>query len=247
MGVASHAWPAPGAAGFRLARSNIPPGPRGHPYQERAIAMPSWPPTSSSSTGEGRYTGLIRDALAAGPPPAAGRWPGLRPAAVLVPILCGSEGERLVLTRRTDRVEYHKGQISFPGGAVDPADRDRIETALRESREEIGLQARDVEVLGVLDEVPVTRSAFCITPVVGAIRRSPYPWVVNPVEVAEVLEVPLAWLLRPAFPRIRTLDDGHGRAVEDYVFEWGEHLIWGATGRIVKSLLDRIRASMGSG
>ncbi len=207
--------------------------------------MPFRQASSSSSTGEGPYTALVRDALAAGPPPATGGWPGLRPAAVLVPIVCCPGGERLILTRRTDQVEYHKGQISFPGGAVDPGDRDRVETALRESREEIGLEPRDVEVLGRLDEVPVTRSGFCITPVVGVIHKSPYPWVVNPAEVAEVLEVPLAWLLRPAFPRIRTLDDGHGRAVEDYVFEWQGHIIWGATGRIVKSLLDRIRSGMG--
>jgi len=131
-----------------MGRSNIPPGPRGHLYHERAKAMPSRQSTSSSSTGEGPYTRIVRDALAAGPPPATGGWPGLRPAAVLVPIVCCPEGERLVLTRRTDRVEYHKGQISFPGGAVDPGDRDRIETALRESREEVGLEPHDVEDIG---------------------------------------------------------------------------------------------------
>ena len=168
-----------------------------------------------------------------------------RPAAVLIPVGVGPEGEYVVFTRRTDRVEYHKGQISFPGGAVDPEDRDRVETALRESREEIGLRPDDVEVLGLLDDVAVTRSGFCITPVVGYIRREgPYPFVANPAEVAEILQVPLSWLLDPAHVQTRLLLDERGRTFADFFFDWHGHVIWGATGRILKGFLDRIRAVM---
>lgn len=195
-------------------------------------------------TRRGPYLAVIRRALSSGSRREIPTPVDFRPAAVLIPIGLGPDGEYLVFTRRTDRVEYHKGQISFPGGAVDPTDRDRVETALRESHEEIGLRPADVEVLGLLDDLAVTRSGFCITPVVGFIRKSPYPFVANPVEVAEILQVPLAWLLHPAHMQTRQLHDERGRPFTDFVFDWHGHVIWGATGRILKGLLDRIRASM---
>lgn len=205
--------------------------------------QPAHPP-GRTGPGTGRHLDLLRRAMEAPSRRLEVPPPGLRPAAVLVPVEAAPDGERVVFTRRTDQVEYHKGQISFPGGAVDPGDRDRVETALRESLEEIGLRPQDVEVLGMLDDLPVTRSGFCITPVVGLIGRYPYPFEPNPREVAEILEVPLSWLLDPEHMRVRAVSDELGRTFTDFLFDWHGHLIWGATGRILKGLIDRIRAGM---
>ena len=179
--------------------------------------------------------GLLRQALGHREPRRA-RAPHARAAAVLVPVYGVAGEELLVLTRRTDRVEYHKGQIAFPGGVRDEGDAGPVETALRESWEEIGLRPADVEVLGQLDD-HVTTTGFCITPVVGVIRYSPYPFRPNPEEVAELFEVPLRWLLDPAHMKSRTLQ-GRGEPVVDYFWEYRGHVIWGATGRILKGLVE---------
>ena len=165
-----------------------------------------------------------------------------RPAAVLVPVYPVAGEEFLVLTRRTDRVEYHKGQIAFPGGARDQGDTSPVETALRESWEEIGLRPADVEVLGQLDD-HVTVTGFCITPVVGVIRYSPYLFRPNPDEVAELLEVPLRWLLDPAQGKSRILERG-GQRVIDFFWEYQGHIIWGATGRILRGLVELLSDEM---
>ncbi|MGE5314849.1 MAG: NUDIX hydrolase, partial [Acidobacteriota bacterium] len=114
-----------------------------------------------------------------------------RQSAVLVPIIEADDGSfDLLLTKRTDRVEHHKGQISFPGGAADPQDESLTATALREAFEEIGLPEDAVRVLGVLDQV-WTPSGFLITPIVGIID-SPMPLLApSPAEVEEILIVPL--------------------------------------------------------
>jgi 8-oxo-dGTP pyrophosphatase MutT (NUDIX family) len=144
----------------------------------------------------------------------------------------------VVLTKRTDRVETHKGEIAFPGGSVEAGDRDLTFTALRESHEEIGLQPSDVSVLGQVDEI-VTVSAFHVTPFVGAIDSSlaPYNWRHQESEVAEVLEVPIRHLLDPAnfveLPRQRD-----GRMVLQPAFLVRDHVIWGATYRILRNFLD---------
>lgn len=162
-----------------------------------------------------------------------------RAAAVLVPLYPREGGLNVVLTRRTEQVEYHKGQISFPGGTRDPADAGPVETALRESQEEIGLAPGHVEILGTLDDY-VTGTGFCITPVVGAIRVSPYPFRPNAQEVAEIIQVPLAWLVEPGHMQTRYLQRG-GEMRVDYCWEYGGHLIWGATGGILKAFIDVLR------
>ncbi len=140
-------------------------------------------------------------------------------SAVLVP-LYEKKGECFVLfTKRTSKVKYHQGQLSFPGGAFDPQDGDLKSTALRESFEEIGLQPGDVDVLGKLDDVATLTSRYIITPFVGIIPY-PYNFRINPEEVEKILEVPL-----------KALGEGEGQC------EYRGETIWGATFIVVKSLL----------
>lgn len=159
-----------------------------------------------------------------------------QPAAVLVGLREGVQ-PRLVLTVRTDHLPSHAGQVAFPGGRSDPADGDALTTALRESEEEIGLDRTLVTPLGYLDRFE-TISGFCITPVVAKIAAEAqlYP---APDEVAEVFEVPLAFLLEPANLRRYTMDfRGHQRPMVEFVH--GGHRIWGATAAMLFNLLQRM-------
>jgi 8-oxo-dGTP pyrophosphatase MutT (NUDIX family) len=159
-------------------------------------------------------------------------------AAVLVPLYLRNGALHVVFTKRTDKVENHKGEISFPGGAVDPTDADYTFTALRESDEEIGLQPRDVPIIGRLDDI-ITISSYHVTAYVGEIdpARSPYDWRLQPREVAEVLEVPITHLLDTVnlveVPRQR---NGELTIMEG--FKYGDHIIWGATARMLRNFLD---------
>ena len=159
-------------------------------------------------------------------------------AAVLIPLYQRQGEFHVVLTKRTDRVQTHKGEISFPGGAMDATDRDLKTTALRESDEEIGLHREHVEIVGRVDDI-ITISDFHVTVFVGAIEAaaSPYLWRPHEVEVAEVLEVPLTHLLdRRNLIEVPRLRDG--RLVLQEGFGFGEHLIWGATARMLRNFLD---------
>jgi 8-oxo-dGTP pyrophosphatase MutT (NUDIX family) len=159
-----------------------------------------------------------------------------QPAAVLVGIREGVQ-PRLVLTVRTDHLQDHAGQVAFPGGRSEPGDGDALATALRESEEEIGLDRSLVTPLGYLDRFE-TISGFCITPVVAKIASHArlYP---APDEVAEVFEVPLAFLLDPANLRRYTMEfRGHQRAMVEFVH--AGHRIWGATAAMLCNLLQRM-------
>ncbi len=159
-------------------------------------------------------------------------------AAVLVPLYTHQDDLYVVFTKRTDRVQHHPGEISFPGGAMDPDDPDLIVTALREAEEEIGLSRDHIEVIGRLDDI-VTISSFHVSVYVAEIdpQRSPYAWQPHEHEVAEILEVPLHHVLDAAnlveVPRQR---DGQLIIMEG--FRFGEHIIWGATGRMLRNFLD---------
>ncbi len=158
-------------------------------------------------------------------------------AAVLVP-LYQKEGEcHLLFTKRSDQVKHHKGEISFPGGMVDEDDRELIHTALREAREEIGLKEKDVEIIGLLDDI-VTVTEFIVTPIVG-ILPYPYPFQVSQIEIDELIEVPLSALLKEDSFREREIIR-MGRAEWVYAYQYQNHTIWGATARILKQLLDLI-------
>jgi 8-oxo-dGTP pyrophosphatase MutT (NUDIX family) len=159
-----------------------------------------------------------------------------KPAAVLVGFREGVQ-PRLVLTVRTDHLQTHAGQVAFPGGRSEPSDDDAVATALRESEEEVGLERAWVTPLGYLDCFE-TISGFCITPVVAKIAAEAqlYP---APDEVAEVFEVPLAFLLEPANLRRYTMEfRGHQRAMVEFVH--GGHRIWGATAAMLYNLLERM-------
>lgn len=159
-----------------------------------------------------------------------------QPAAVLMGFREGVQ-PRLVLTVRTDQLQAHAGQVAFPGGRSDPGDGDALATALRESEEEIGLDRALVTPLGYLDRFE-TISGYCITPVVARIAAEArlYP---APAEVAEVFEVPLAFLLEPANLRRYTMEfRGHSRPMVEFVH--GGHRIWGATAAMLYNLLERM-------
>jgi 8-oxo-dGTP pyrophosphatase MutT (NUDIX family) len=170
---------------------------------------------------------------------------GHRRAAVLVPIFEASSGPHLLLTRRTETVEHHKGQISFPGGGEEPGDDSLLATALRETHEEVGLAPESVTVWGRLDEVETVVSGFAVTPFVGSIP-APAGLRVNPNEIAEVLTVPLAIFLDPERPRVeRIVRDGQPREV--FFYDYPPHVIWGVTARIIYGLVGLLKGERTGG
>jgi 8-oxo-dGTP pyrophosphatase MutT (NUDIX family) len=161
-----------------------------------------------------------------------------RPAAVLIPLIDWDGDWHLLFTRRTDVVEHHKGQVSFPGGATDPEDLSAERTALREAEEEIGLDASDVRVLGHMGEY-LTVTNFRVTPVVGAIAW-PYCFKIHTIEVGRVFTIPLTWLRDPT-NRLDFTRQETGRGVVVYLPYDGE-LLWGATARMTVNLLSVLGA-----
>jgi 8-oxo-dGTP pyrophosphatase MutT (NUDIX family) len=158
-----------------------------------------------------------------------------RRAAVLIPLFKKNGEYHILFTRRTDKVRHHKGQISFPGGRQDPGE-ELLTTALREAREEMGIEEKDVQILGELDDICTATSDFCVSPFVGLIPY-PYPFEVSPAEIEEVLEVPLSALLNgPGFRE--ELFERDGEFFPVYYYEHNGHNIWGATARILKQLLE---------
>ena len=163
----------------------------------------------------------------------------LRPAAVLVPIVLRQPEPTLLLTRRTDHLHHHPGQVSFPGGRVEEHDRSPIDTALRETEEEIRLLRQHVELLGCLPQYH-TGTGFDVTPVVGVVTP-PFELVPDEFEVAEVFEVPLSFLLDVSNHQRHRIEV-RGRMREYYAMPYGPYFIWGATAGMIVSLqrfLDR--------
>ncbi len=160
-------------------------------------------------------------------------------AAVLLPLYELGGEAHVLFTIRSEMVEHHKGQISFPGGAHDATDPDLRFTAVRETFEEIGVDAAHVDIMGQLDEM-ITISNFLVRPFVGRITEpGPYPFAHSEHEVAEILEVPLAHLHDAA----NVLAESRlyqGREIIAYSYRWGDHVIWGATARILKQFLDLV-------
>ncbi|NBD12476.1 NUDIX hydrolase [Corallococcus silvisoli] len=161
----------------------------------------------------------------------------LREAAVLLPLFERQGVPYVLFTRRPTNLRTHAGQYAFPGGGQEARDVTPLETALRETEEELGIARGDVRVLGLLDETPTT-SSYRIRPYVGVIPGDG-KYVPNPMEVDLVLEVPLAALLDPSIVRVeRHMWEGLEHDVHFYTH--GEHVIWGATARILRNFLQLV-------
>ncbi len=157
-------------------------------------------------------------------------------AAVLVPIVDDGGPLRLLLTRRTEDLPTHAGQVAFPGGLVEPGEEDPALTALREAREEIGLPPEAVEVLGPLDDFPTRSDTVCVTPVVGVLARLP-PLTPREAEVARIFDIPIADLRQADRWTWREEPRGDRRLWVYYFLHEGETL-WGLSARIVLHLLE---------
>ena len=195
----------------------------------------------------------------------------LVPSAVLVPMFCKNGEYHILFTQRSDSVANHKGQVSFPGGAYSEGDTSLLDTALRESWEEIGLESKDIEILGELDDF-ATVSGFVISPFVGFIPY-PYKFRENCDEIREIFDMPVSALLDASNVRqedmpFSALLDGAGVKREDvpvsalidksnlgedahitvnetivvYFYEYDGRVVWGATARILKQFLDILRS-----
>ncbi len=163
------------------------------------------------------------------------------PAAVLVPLVVRESELNLLLTLRTAHLNDHAGQVSFPGGRVDPEDSDAIATALRETEEEVGLARRHVEVIGSLPEYQ-TGTGFTVTPVV-ALVHPPFELAADAFEVAEIFEVPMSFLMDGAHHERRSaeLPNRPGRR-SFYSMPYHDYFIWGATAAMLRNLYHFLRA-----
>ena len=159
------------------------------------------------------------------------------PAAVLIPLVDRPEGLTVLLTRRTDHLIHHPGQVSFPGGRTEEHDAGPVETALREAEEEIGLHRRHVEIAGFMD-LYQTVTGFLVTPVVGFIKP-PFELVPDPFEVAEVFEVPLSYVLDPKNHERRSMIF-NDRERYFYVLPYKNYYIWGATAAMLVNLYKKL-------
>lgn len=162
-----------------------------------------------------------------------------KPAAVLVPIVAREEGANVLLTQRHSGLRRHAGQIAFPGGRIDPQDDGPLDAALREAKEEIGLERDHVTPLGFLDPY-LSHSGYRILPVV-ALLTPPFALLCNPDEVDDAFEVPLEFLMQPAnHIREERLRDGVMRAF--YAMPYGPRNIWGVTAGILRNFYERLYA-----
>ena len=161
----------------------------------------------------------------------------LRDAAVLIPIVARPSGLHVILTRRLDHLNHHPGQVAFPGGRIDPADKGPVEAALREAEEEIGLSPSLVEVRGVMEPF-ATGTGFKIYPVIGLVEPRFVPKI-NETEVATVFEVPFAFLMDPKNHQQKSAEF-RGALRQYYEMPYAGQRIWGATAHMIVNLYRRL-------
>lgn len=164
----------------------------------------------------------------------------LRPAAVLVGIVERAEAWQVLLTRRTDSLRHHAGQISFPGGRIEDSDADPVGAALREAQEEVGLAAESVQALGYLDPF-VTITGFHVFPVVARIAAEFVPRI-DPAEVAEAFEVPFDFLMDAGNAKQLEVEYRGGRR-SLLEFRYADYRIWGATAAMLVNFRQRLEAA----
>jgi 8-oxo-dGTP pyrophosphatase MutT (NUDIX family) len=161
------------------------------------------------------------------------------PASVLVPLVLRDDGVYLLLTMRTAHLNDHAGQVAFPGGRAEPTDADAIDTALRETEEEIGLDRRYVDVIGTLP-LYYTGTGYAVTPVVGLVTP-PFELKADPFEVAEIFEVPFQFLMDGANHQRLAAELPNGRRTF-YAMPYQNYFIWGATAGMLRNLFHFLRA-----
>jgi 8-oxo-dGTP pyrophosphatase MutT (NUDIX family) len=196
-------------------------------------AARSWPKPGSGQGESGSVTGDW--------PGAGGKQP--RPAAVLVPLVLHKHlknSPTVLLTRRTDHLHDHPGQISFPGGGMEAGDASAEETAMREAEEEIGLAPERIELIGRLPDY-LTGTGFRVTPVVGLLH-SPIKLRIDSFEVAEAFEVPLAHFLDPANHQRHSARMKDGKTRHFHAMPYGDYFIWGATAGMLMTLYRLLAA-----
>jgi 8-oxo-dGTP pyrophosphatase MutT (NUDIX family) len=160
----------------------------------------------------------------------------LRRAGVLLPLFVRDANLWILFTRRTESVEHHRGQISFPGGSEEPGDEGLYATALRETQEELAISPADVLLLGSLSPI-VTVTNFYVEPFAAAVPQ-PYVWRPSLEEIAEIIEAPLPALMDPAALEEKEMPGREGTVL---FYHYGDHVIWGATARMLAELLDALR------
>lgn len=164
-----------------------------------------------------------------------------RPAAVLIALFVREDMLHVVLTKRTDNVRTHQGQVSFPGGSYEASDATLEHTALREAHEEVGIDPAHVRVLGVLEDLPTFVSGFQVRPFVAEIPH-PYEFVHDASEVAHVFSPPLAIFADPSRRR-EEVRERDGREFVMTSYDVDGNVVWGATARMLEQLVDRISAA----
>jgi 8-oxo-dGTP pyrophosphatase MutT (NUDIX family) len=167
-----------------------------------------------------------------------------RQAAVLIPLFRDNDEYKILFTKRTNRVDEHKGQISFPGGSVDEGDASYKETALREAFEEVGLLREDVRILGRTDDSLTVASNFIIHPFVGFIPY-PYPFEINSHEVKRLIEVPFSTFVEHPAEIRENVYEFDGILYEGPVFDYQGDIIWGASARIMENFLEILGEKIG--
>lgn len=163
---------------------------------------------------------------------------GLISAAVLAPLFEKDGAPHVLLTKRSDQVEHHRGEISFPGGKLDPTDHNEEHCALRETSEEVGIKIQDIRVLGRLDDFYTVATKYHVSPFVGVIPY-PYEFRTSQREIAGLLAVPLEVFFDPA-RRSEDIWIFRGEPVEVVSYRWNGHNIWGATARILKHMVELV-------